>query len=191
MPKKTKQADNSFTSFIQTGRTRASIERSSRRSEKFLQNKIKQFQKQKPKKGPVRLGIGHMYLFNYDAKHKDTLPYFDKFPLAIVIGFKTGGILSLNLHYLPPRKRIILLNKLIEVSNLKDITSASRLKLNYGIVKAASKYYAPAVKYHLYSQMRSKFIKIDAPEWHETAMLPLANFNTSNTKVYADSAEKT
>jgi len=28
--------------------------------------------------------IGRMYTFAYDAKHKKTLPYFDKFPLIIL-----------------------------------------------------------------------------------------------------------
>ena len=181
---------DTFTQFIQKGRTRDSIERQSRRSQKFLQNKIKQFSDKTKKMQTARPGIGNMYLFSYDAKHKDKLPYFDRFPLSIVIGFKPAGILSLNLHYLPPRKRIILLNKLIQVSNIKEISPNSRLKLNYGIVKTASKLYAPAVKYHLFSQLRSKFIKVEPEEWHETAMLPLANFNVSNIKVYADSAKK-
>ena len=29
--------------------------------------------------------IGRMYMFVYDAKHKDTLPFFDMYPLLITI----------------------------------------------------------------------------------------------------------
>ena len=31
------------------------------------------------------LELGKMYMYYYDALHKDTLPYFDKFPLVVPI----------------------------------------------------------------------------------------------------------
>ena len=36
------------------------------------------------KKGGRRI-IGSMQMFFYDPKYKDTLPYYDKFPLAIIL----------------------------------------------------------------------------------------------------------
>ena len=32
-------------------------------------------------RGRTQLKVGQMFLFKYDPKHKDTLPYHDKFPL--------------------------------------------------------------------------------------------------------------
>ena len=44
---------------------------------------------------------GEMYMFYYDAKHKDTLPYWDRFPLVFPFSKVKDGFLGLNLHYLP------------------------------------------------------------------------------------------
>ena len=43
--------------------------------------------------------IGRMYFYFYDPKTKDTLPYYDKFPLVIPIERYPDGFLGLNLHY--------------------------------------------------------------------------------------------
>ena len=58
--------------------------------------------KEEPLRRTNKEVVGNMYMFQYDPKHKDTLPYYDLFPLAIVIGPAEGGFLGLNLHYLPP-----------------------------------------------------------------------------------------
>ena len=54
--------------------------------------------------------IGQMYMFQYDPKYKDVLPYYDRFPLVIPfeqtrrVGIAQGdGFYGLNLHYLPLR----------------------------------------------------------------------------------------
>ena len=36
--------------------------------------------------------IGEMQMFGYDQKHNDTLPYYDRFPLAIIV--KRRGLLG-------------------------------------------------------------------------------------------------
>ena len=43
--------------------------------------------KNRPKTAP----FGEMYMFFYDAKYKDTLPYYDAFPLIIMMGPAPGG----------------------------------------------------------------------------------------------------
>lgn len=50
---------------------------------------IDDYQKFRSKAFPVLPGC--MYTFQYDAKHKATLPYFDRMPLIILVDFtKTG-----------------------------------------------------------------------------------------------------
>src|SRR5579859_4289851 len=46
--------------------------------------------------------IGKMVMYTYDPKLKEKLPYYDTFPLGIVVAFNKTGFYSLNLHYLPP-----------------------------------------------------------------------------------------
>ena len=66
--------------------------------------------------------LGNMYLFSYDPKTKETLPYYDRFPLIIpfrpsVVSGKAGsgpGFYGLNLHYIPPRLRARLMDALYD-----------------------------------------------------------------------------
>ena len=46
---------------------------------------------------------GRLYLYMYDAKHKATLPYWDKYPLVFPYAETEDrkGFYGLNMHYLP------------------------------------------------------------------------------------------
>lgn len=188
------QEFTSLKDFLLKGRKKSSLGRQVRRSKTFLQNRIKDFSKQTKRQKTSRPGIGHMYLFQYQAKHDGKLPYWDRFPLILGLGPSkkvSGAFLGLNLHYLPPRKRVLVLDKLIAVSKLRKISERSKLKISYGIVKSASKYYKVATKMYLYSHLKSSFIKINPEEWHEVVLLPLANFKGApKTQVYKDSNSK-
>ena len=48
---------------------------------------------------------GRMFMYFYDPKTKETLPYYDKFPLIFMVGPAQGGFYGINLHYLPPQLR--------------------------------------------------------------------------------------
>ena len=86
----------------------------------------------------AKIGIGKMYFFAYNPKHRDTLPYYDEFPLVIPIEYYKDGFLGLNLHYLPPRLRAILMGKLLEVSGNKTFNERTKMRVSYGILKALS-----------------------------------------------------
>ena len=55
---------------------------------------------------------GDMVMYTYNPKLKDVLPYYDAFPLTIVVGPAKDGFYGINLHYLPPKVRAIFLDKL-------------------------------------------------------------------------------
>ena len=46
---------------------------------------------------------GDMVMYTYNPKLKETLPYYDTFPLTIVVGPAKKGFYGINLHYLPPK----------------------------------------------------------------------------------------
>ena len=46
---------------------------------------------------------GSMFMYFYDPKHKEKLPFYDRFPLTIPVEPAPGGFRGINLHYLPPR----------------------------------------------------------------------------------------
>jgi hypothetical protein len=65
---------------------------------------------------------GQMLMYFYDPKGKDELPYYDKFPLTVVVDKAPGGFYGLNLHYLPPILRAKLLDALMEITTNKNMT---------------------------------------------------------------------
>ena len=94
--------------------------------------------KEEPLKTGARQIVGSMQMFFYDPKTKDTLPYYDKFPLAVIVGPAKGGFHGLNIHYLPPVLRAKFLDALMDIAG-KKITDNSKFDLTYKMLKNASK----------------------------------------------------
>lgn len=122
--------------------------------------------------------IGKMLMYKYDPKHKDTLPYYDTFPIIFVLEQYSDGWLGLNMHYLPPMYRARLMDALYEVLNNQKYDSRSKLVVNYKILKAASKfrYFEPCIKRYLHSHVRSQLVEVNVKEWDYVMFLPLARF---------------
>jgi hypothetical protein len=134
--------------------------------------------------------VGNMYMFFYDPKTKDTLPYYDKFPLAIIVGPAPGGFHGLNLHYLPPTLRARFLDELLDITNNKKYDESTRIQASYALLKRAQrfKYFQPCFKHYLGSQVKSQFALVDPPEWEIATFLPTADWEkASASQVYKDS----
>jgi len=137
--------------------------------------------------------IGKMYFFYYDPKTKDDLPYYDRFPLVIPIQMYRDGFLGLNLHYIHPKHRIILLDKLSELTTNNKFNETTRLRLSYSILSSFSKAFeaTPCLKRYLSSHVQSRFVQIEANEWDIAALLPVEQFEKASTgKVWSDSRKK-
>jgi hypothetical protein len=137
--------------------------------------------------------IGKMYFYYYDPKTKDTLPYYDKFPLVIPIEHYKDGFLGLNLHYIHPRQRLLLLDSLSEYATNNRYDSSTRLRLSYSLLSRASKHpqFSACLKRYLYSHVQSRFIEINADEWDIAVLLPAENFaKKSKGFVFTDSRKK-
>ena len=137
--------------------------------------------------------IGRMYFYFYDPKTKDSLPYYDRFPLVIPIERYSDGFLGLNLHYIHPKQRIILLDKLSEVASNDEYNETTKLRISYKYLAAASKVFEanPCIKRYLFGHVKSRFLEISADEWDIAVMLPAENFiGASTSKVFSDSRKK-
>lgn len=137
--------------------------------------------------------IGGMFMFFYDPKGKKELPYYDSFPLVIVIGPAEGGFLGLNLHYLPPTLRAKFLDALLDTTNNKRYDETTRFNATYDLMRRAAryKYFKPCIKHYLNDHVRSRFARVDAPEWEIATFLPTADFQkASQAEVYRDSRRK-
>jgi len=98
---------------------------------------------------------GHLYMFEYKAKMK-WLPYYDRFPL--VYCFKAPGkheFWGANLHYLSPKKRLIVTKKLIQ----------GRIDI-------------PKVCFHKYlsSHVDGLYLDLAADEWDTAILLPTEDY---------------
>lgn len=146
------------------------------------------------KEEPIQLKnkgiVGNMYMFFYDPKTKETLPYYDSFPLVIVVGPAEGGFYGLNLHYLPPTLRAKFLDSLLEITNNKLYDESTKFQVSYNMLQRAAKmkYFKPCFKHYLNSHVKSRFAMVEAPEWEIATFLPTADWQKGNAAaVYKDS----
>lgn len=134
--------------------------------------------------------IGNMYMFVYNPKHKDTLPYYDRFPLVFPINRAKGGFLGLNMHYLPYKLRATLMDALYDVASNDKFDETTKIKASYGILNSATKYkeFQPTIKHYLSDHVVTKFVYINPVEWDVALFLPVEKFVGANrTKVWEDS----
>ena len=137
--------------------------------------------------------IGKMYFYFYDPKTKEKMKYYDRFPLVIPIESYNDGFLGLNLHYIHPKYRMTMLDKLSATANNSAYDEKTKLRISYKYLAAASKVFeaTPCIKRYLFSQIESRFLEISADEWDIAALLPMESFvGASTSKVYADSQEE-
>ena len=133
---------------------------------------------------------GSMFMYFYDPKHKNKLPYYDRFPLTIPVEPADGGFRGINLHYLPPVLRAKFLDALLNVTNNKKYDDTTKFRLTYRLLKGARnmRYFKPCLKHYLLEHVRSRFAEVPAPEWEIATFLPTAQWTkTSAGRVYQDS----
>lgn len=121
---------------------------------------------------------GGMYMFFYDPKHKETLPYYDTFPLVIAVGPAEKGFYGINLHYLAPVLRAKLLDSLLDVINNSKYDKTTKFKISYDLLKRTQKfkYFKPCFKHYLTEHVKSDFAQVFAPEWEIATFLPAQSF---------------
>lgn len=143
-----------------------------------------------PKKTPL---WGYMYMFAYDPKTKEDMPYHDRFPLVIMTETAPGGFYGLNLHYLHPRARAIFLDKLMSTLGGQELTERTRLRTRYQLLQRAKKFreFAPCFKHYLFDHVKSRIAQVPSTEWDIAIFLPTEQFRgASKTKVWADSKKE-
>lgn len=137
--------------------------------------------------------IGSMYLFRYDPKTKEELPYYDKFPLVIPIEPYHDGFLGLNLHYLPQGARARLMDNLYKITTNTQFDATTKIRASYQLLNSVASflYFKPCVKRYLYSFVDSRFLLISPVEWDIALFLPLERFEkASSTRIHNDSLSR-
>ena len=133
---------------------------------------------------------GNLYMFLYDAKFKETLPYWDMFPLVFPYEKTKDGFMGLNMHYLPYQLRVQLLDRLMQFANNRRMDESTRLKYSWSLIGGVTKFKAaePCIKHYLNEHVRSSFKLIPAQDWASAMMLPVETFvGASKARVWQDS----
>ena len=130
---------------------------------------------------------GRLNMFFYSPKHKDTLPYYDRFPLVLPLEKYREGFMGINLHYLPIPLRIKLLDKLYEFSSNDKFDETTKLTARYNRVRNIP-LVKPTLHKYLYNFVESQFRRIDADEFIVASLLPVQRFKkATDRKVWRDS----
>lgn len=136
---------------------------------------------------------GSLYMYAYDPKTKEDLPYYDRFPLVFPFRKTADGFYGLNMHYLPYDLRIYLLDALLTFKNNSRWDETTKLKYSWALIDGVSKYKAaqPCVKQYLNGHVRSQFRRVSSADWATAMLLPVERFvGASKQQVWSDSRKK-
>ena len=139
--------------------------------------------------GITQKRIGKLFMFFYDPKGKDKMPYYDFFPLVFPFQLHPDGFTGINLHYIPPMLRARLMDALYDLINNDKMDETTRLKMNYNILSSSARfrYFRPCIKRYLFTQTRSRFLQIPIEDWDKAVFLPTERFNVPKQIVFNDS----
>ena len=183
-------------------KTSAQIKSMSRESYQWLLKKIADIRnpsaiprtiKGETERNTRRTLLGGLYFFYYDPKTKDELPYYDKFPLVLMLERYPDGFLGLNLHYLPIKYRVAFLDKLLQFAMYNEEDEIKRLRVTYEILSASKRFreFRPCIKRYLNSQIKSRILAVQPNEWDVAIFLPIQQFKGAKpSQVWKESIQE-
>ena len=129
-----------------------------------------------------RVQLGHLFCYYYYPLHHKTLPYYDMFPMIMLLKAEKETFLGINFHYLRPKWRAILLDR---------VTA----KIGGGLPKWSKlrqiRQIATTIKRYRYDHIMRKVIPIKEDEQEIAIFLPTERFRKSaKTKVWTESERK-
>jgi len=140
-----------------------------------------------------RIIPGKMYLFFYDPKFKNVLPYYDRFPLILPFRKVENRFFALNLHYLPYGARFKLLGYLFDYLNNDSMNETTKLNITWKILNSSTKLepVKACVKQYLFDHVESRFFEVPINNWLTAALLPVEKFEGANKQtIWNDSRKK-
>ena len=137
--------------------------------------------------------VGSLFIFKYDPKHKETLPFYDTWPCSLIFSIEDNLVRGINFHYLSPLIRGKLFDKLWQVAMVYRNNQQQCKRITWRLLSNAAKYpeVSPAVKSYLYSHLQSRLLKVDIDDWKTAMLLPMESFaKKSFAYVTRDSNQK-
>ena len=129
-----------------------------------------------------RVELGDLFCYYYNPKYRATLPYYDMFPMIMLIKAEKETFLGINFHYLRPKWRAILLDRVTArigaaIPKWNKIRQIRQL--------------APTIKRYRYDHIMKRIIAIKEDEREIAIFLPTERFKKAGkTKVWSESERK-
>jgi len=138
-------------------------------------------------KQPTSFVIGKIYTFFYfNPKYKNEMDFWSSVPVGIFVGyhFKTKHPLFLNLMFIPPAKRLMILDKITSVnSNGMDMSNKFITKSGSSIRQLNTKYvdlkkylknsgFEFAIRSYIITRINAKPLIITYYDWWRIATFP-------------------
>tara|TARA_R100001594_G_C4051753_1_gene265154 strand:- start:830 stop:1429 length:600 start_codon:yes stop_codon:yes gene_type:complete len=130
-----------------------------------------------PVRGRSRLFLGQMYMFFYNQpEYQTTLPYYDTFPLVLMLGRAKTNFFGINFHYIPPKRRLQMFLL------LQQYRQGNRILLPYGTMKRVAKWkiFKSCFRRYKTSLISGNLINIPADDWPIAITLPVERFKKSS-----------
>lgn len=195
-------ATQSRLSLLEQEKSAAEIQTFSRQSTQWLTAKIAELKGLQVRQIPPairaekerytrRFLLGGLYFFYYNPKMKNDLPYYDTFPLVLMLERYSDGFLGLNLHYLPIKFRVMLMKKLISYGAIYTAEDElKRIRITYDILNASRRFreFRPCLKRYLTNHVKSRILAVQPNEWDIATYLPVQQFKKARPlEVWQDS----
>jgi len=125
---------------------------------------------------------GKFYLYQYDPKTKEQLPYYDVMPLVLITSVTPDGWYGINFHYMPPVVRLKIMEGFYDTLKNPSLTENLKIKANWkravSVARATSthKFLKHSIKRYLADHIASPLIELDPEYWAMCIFLPLSRF---------------
>ena len=129
-----------------------------------------------------RIELGDLFCYYYNPKYRATLPYYDMFPMIMLLSAEKETFLGINFHYLRPKWRAILLDR---------VTA----RIGGGLPKWSKlrniRQIAPTIKRYRYDHIMRKVVPIEENEQEIAIFLPTERFRKAGkSKIWSESERK-
>ena len=129
-----------------------------------------------------RAELGDLFCYYYNPKYRATLPYYDMFPMIMLIGAEKETFLGINFHYLRPKWRAVLLDR-VSAKLGSGLPRWSKLRQIRQI--------APTIKRYRFDHIMRRVVPIEENEQEIAIFLPTERFRKAGkSKIWSESERK-
>jgi len=124
--------------------------------------------------------LGRMYFFRYRPNKPEEI--YDEFPLMFLLAEDPDNMWGLNFHHLSPKRRAILLGKMLDFMNNTEYNENTRLMARKfrSMIQTNKRFRDAKAIYRQYriEDIKSKVIHVHPLDWELAIMVPTERFKT-------------